>query len=325
MSRDRTTITRAEAIRRRHDEEERRRTDLAKKRVSIPRPKVEKKSARAESAIPTRRLRQRYDIAFSHPQGRAYTQAPAISLPKLDLSFGPRWFSALLLAGCLAMLYLMWSVDPFIVRGVTLLGNQRVNGQEIEMVLGVMNQPAALLNLAQIEYNVLSAFPEFSSVEVTVALPAEVTILVTERQPVLAWSQDGQVVWVDATGHAFAPRGQVEGLVTILAVGAPPVPAVDLNQVIGARPFMAAELTQAARALSQALPEGSALIYDPRYGLGWADVRGWQAFFGQTYTDMPVKLNVYQSLVAYLEQRGVQPSLISVEYPDAPFYRLAQE
>jgi cell division protein FtsQ len=74
--------------------------------------------------------------------------------------------------------------------------------------------------------------------------------------------------------------------------------------------------------ISPRVPEGSTLVYDPRYGLGWADPRGWQAYFGHTDGDVNAKVQVYQSMVDYLIEQGITPRLISVEYPDAPFYRI---
>lgn len=334
MSPDRLTITRAEALRRRKEEDQKRRDKLTQKRVSIPKlapapkpashPKAER-STRIPPAVSTSRLRNRYDIAMSSPHGRSAnktSQAPAITLPKIQ--FGPRWFSTLLVIACVAGMYFLLTEATFVAHEATILGNQRVSAQDINSVLGITNQSSVLLNPAQIEYNIRTAFPEISGAYVQVDLPAKVTITVAERQPVAAWSQAGQVVWLDAQGYAFPPRGQVDGLVTVSAAGAPPAPSgVETSETIGARPFLTAELTEAVETLSPHVPQGSTLIYDPKYGLGWSDPRGWQAYFGHTNGDMTVKFQVYQTMVDTLLQKGVQPSLISVEYPNSPFYRVS--
>jgi hypothetical protein len=237
----------------------------------------------------------------------------------------------MLIVLCGAALYFITFDSFFTVSSPNVIGNNRVSAEEISNALGVMGMPAALLNPAQIEYNILAAFPDIDSAQVEINLPAEVVVTVSERQPIAAWQQDGQTVWVDAQGYAFPPRGLVEGLVTITAVGAPPspMPLTSLilgvqnggTQVIGARPFLSAEMASALMILSPRVPEGSTLVYDPRYGLGWADPRGWQAYFGHTHGDVNTKIQVYQSMVDYLIGRGITPKLISVEYPDAPFYR----
>jgi cell division protein FtsQ len=370
MSPDRTTITRAEAIRRRKEEEEKRREKSAPKIISRlkptlkpepkpaakPKPSTPKPTAKPRlisahkpaakpkaervttrnpstslraglSAVSASRLRHRYDIAMTSPYGRAGSyerpKAPAISMPKI--SIGPRLLSFLLTVLCAAGLYTMFSMDPFIVRNASILGNNRVGVEQIANVLGVANQPAALLNPAEIEYNILAAFPDIASASVEVDLPARVVVTVSERQPVVVWQQDGQTTWVDAQGYAFAPRGDVQGLVTVTSTGAPPIPAnLNLSQTIGARAFLTSDLSAAIVTLSPLVPEGATLVFDPAYGLGWSDPRGWRVYFGHSDGDAAIKYQVYQSMVDYLTKHNIQPTLISVEYPDAPFYRIEQ-
>ena len=137
------------------------------------------------------------------------------------------------------------------------------------------------------------------------------------------WSQDGQSVWVDAEGFAFAPRGDAQNLISVIATGAPPTPAgIDPAQTIGAHRLLSIELVSAITALSPSIPEGASLVFDPQYGLGWNDPKGWKVYFGQSYGDTPLKLQVYQGILTYLGEQNLQPTMISVEYPDAPFYRL---
>jgi hypothetical protein len=174
----------------------------------------------------------------------------------------------------------------------------------------------------QIEYNITAAFPDIDAVQVDITLPAQVVVTVSERQPVAAWQQAGQTFWVDAQGYAFPPRGLVEGLVTVSAAGAPPASDnLDMSRTIGARRLLSVEMAVALMTLSSHVPQGSTLIYDPRYGLGWTDPRGWQTYFGNSGDSIAVKLQLYQSIVDNLVKQGVKPTLISVEYPDAPFYR----
>lgn len=337
MSPDRTTLTRAEAIRLRKEEEEKRRDkrtpkNLARlKPVGAPKaaalPKAKHPAQRSAVQATPSRLRHRYDIAMSSPYGRSTTfSAPKasrepITLPRMR--FGPRWFSFLIAIFCVVDMYLMVSIDPFIVRHATVNGLQRLNTQEIENALGANNQPAALLNPAQIEYNLLAAFPEIAAAEVQINLPATLVVSIKERVPVAAWIQDGQTVWVDAQGFAFPPRGDAQNLMTITANGAPP-PHADLNpaQTIGARPFLSADLASSITVLTANLPEGANLVFDPQYGLGWNDPNGWKVYFGHTNGDTTLKLQVYQAILTNLSEQDIQPTLISVEYPAAPFYRI---
>lgn len=338
MSIDPVTITRAEAIRRRHEEEQKRRESLVKKTITKPKPAPAKpkinqtlrqaaqggalrKPAPVKGATPVATGRRRYDIAMSAPYGRAGGQTRSLPLPKI--TFGARWISFLLIVLCGVGLYFITSDSFFVVSSANVIGNNRVSAEEISGALGVMGKSAALLSPAQIEYNLLAAFPDIATAQVEINLPADVIVTVSERQPVAAWQQAGQTVWVDALGYAFPPRGLVEGLVTVSAVGAPPSPApLTQGGVIGARAFLSEEMAEALMILSPRVPQGSSLVYDPRYGLGWADPRGWQAYFGHTHGDVNAKIQVYQSMVDTLTKQGTTPQLISVEYPDAPYYRI---
>ena len=340
MSPDRTTLTRAEAIRLRKEEEEKRREKHTPKNIARLKPAGAPKAASQpkakRSALPRNfvpatpsRLRRRYDIAMSAPTSRnnvfntpKASRAVSFSVPRLQ--FGPRWFSFLIAVFCLVDLYLMINIDPFIVRHATIQGIQRLNAQEIENALGADNVAGALLNPAQIEYNLLAAFPEISSADVQIDLPATLVVSIKERVPVAAWMQDGQVVWVDALGFAFPPRGQVQSLTTVTANGAPPTPLeLDPAQKTGARPFISADLASAITTLSPYLPEGASLVFDPQYGLGWSDPSGWKVYFGHSNGDTLLKLQVYQAILTSLSAQNIQPTLISVEYPGAPFYRVA--
>lgn len=337
MSPDRLTLTRSEALRRRKEEEKKLREKLTQKRASTPKPapalqpaaqpKAERAAPRISPSVSRSRFRARYDVAAMPVQARpvsaVHAQAPAMTLPRV--TFGPRWFSLLLVIACVTMMYFYVTEPLFLAQEAVIHGNQRVPAQDINSILGIANQPAAFLNPAQIEYNIRASFPEIYGAYVQIELPAKVTITVAERQPVAAWMQDGQVVWVDAHGYAFPPRGEAEGLVTVTATGSPPTPeGLAQSPTIGARPFLRPELSTAIATLAPQVPEGATLIYDPQYGLGWADPRGWRAYFGKNNHDMTTKLLVYQSLVETLAARGVQPTIISVEYPNSPFYRLSK-
>lgn len=332
MSRDPVTITRAEALRRKREEEQKRREASTRKRGLTPKPastqaKTERPTLSLTPAASRGRLRRRYDIALSAPYRRAGSrhgrtlEIPEISLPRL--SYGPRWISFLLMLVCFGLIYGMYTSEAYLVSQVTVIGNQRLQTDEIEMAMGVWNQPSFVINPAQVEYNLRASYPEIMSAEVRVGLPAQITITIRERVPAIAWEQAGQVAWVDADGYAFPPRGAAEGLARVEALGLPSAPVgYEAEQTIGARPFLSPEMAHAITTLSPTMPEGASLVYDPKYGLGWQDPLGWQVYFGQSGENMPVKLNVYLSLVEHLVQQDIRPALISVEYPSAPFYRM---
>jgi hypothetical protein len=250
-----------------------------------------------------------------------------VRLPSLALDLGMRWVSGIILIVSAAMLFVMWSTEPFIIKSAKLVGNERLGASEINAVLGVIGKSAVLASPAQIKYNLQAAFPELKDVKVSVAFPGSVTVRVVERKPLIAWQQDNKVSWIDADGIAFPPRGAVDGLVPVLALGDPPAFESDQNYTtlnIMTKPLLTPQTVQALQSMVSYMPEGTTLIYEPDYGLGWNDSRGWKAYFGNTSGDMSVKVTMYQAIVDNLTQRGISPTMVSVEYPSAPFYRLGQ-
>jgi cell division protein FtsQ len=267
---------------------------------------------------------------MSTPVRRAQTfdkhrEAPSFTFSMPRIAVGPRLLSFFIAIFCFVDMYLMLTSDPFIVYSADIQGNKQVSSQEIQNVLRIADLPAAYLNPDQIQANILGAFPNISNAQVDIYIPNSVVISVEERTPVVAWhQQDGQVTWVDADGYGFAPHGQIDNLPSITALGTPPAPAIDPTQTIGAKPFLQTDLSQAIMTISPYLPKGAALIFDPQYGLGWSDPQGWKVYFGYSNKDSALKLQVYQSMLDYLSKKNIKPTMISVEYPNAPFYQAEQ-
>lgn len=341
MSPDRTTITRAEAIRRRKAEELRQKEIAAQRSTpklrTGPEPESPSKlrfgwtdKTKTNSTVSRIPRDRSYNIAMSTPYGYNKAMQAAEKESKISFSlpkfrYGPRWISLLIVIFCFADLYFMLNYEPFIVHDAQITGNQRIGTQDIQNVLGIYNQSAAILNPAQIQTNIMAAFPDVSDVQVEVSIPNNVNVTVTERTPVAAWHQDGQVVWVDFEGFAFPPRGQVDGLLSITASGAPITLQTDPTVLqIGARPFLQPGLFHTIEAIIPYLPQGASLIYDPIFGLGWTDPQGWKVYFGNSNGDTNLKLQIYQTMLDFLKKKSIKPVLISVEYPDAPFYRVEQ-
>jgi len=129
------------------------------------------------------------------------------------------------------------------------------------------------------------------------------------------------MTWIDENGNAFQPRGEVSGLVQVSANGAPRQDLTDPALNIYEQRFITPELVQVIISLAPFVPAGVPMIYDPQYGIGWQDPSGWVVHFGQNTQDMDMKFTVYHALVDHLVSQGIQPTLISMEFLDAPFYK----
>jgi len=263
-----------------------------------------------------------YDFAFTLKTGtgslgRTAVHAPAFNLPQL----GPRWISAGLTLLLGLLLYSMWTANTFIVSAAEVSGNQRLDAAEVSAALGVNGQPIFNAIPSQIETNLRTAFPDLAGVSVTVGLPNRIYVSVVERTPILLWSQGDKITWIDSNGVSFMPRGNVPGLIPIASNVNPPQVTGDSKQTVYDQPFISPAMVQAIMKLYPQVPAGSPMIYDSKYGMGWQDPRGWSVYFGQNTQDIPMKLKVYQAMLDTITKQGVQPTLISVEYLDAPFYK----
>jgi len=202
----------------------------------------------------------------------------------------------------------------------------------------------------QIATVVQNSYPVLADVQVTTGIPAQITIHLKERQPVLIWQQDGTTRWISADGVAFEPYGDSRELVTVIADGNPPTGKTNLTlakqdqikslasvilkkdvqsdvvntTVVQPKSFIDPQLIPAIQAVSKQVPAGVTLMYSPRYGLGWQDPQGWMVYFGMKPDDMPAKLNMYRTITAKLNEQGVKPSIISMENLYAPYYRTEQ-
>jgi hypothetical protein len=261
--------------------------------------------------------RNSYDIAFSLGRTGVRAPAPSLSIPRL----GTRWVSAALTLLLGFLLFVMWTASTFTVKAASVRGNQRLGEADVTAMLGMVGQPIFKAVPARIEANLRTAFPDLASVKVRVGLPNHVKVDVVERMPTLAWYQGEAVTWIDASGVAFLPRGEVQGLIQVAANGTPPKVQEDPAKPLYDQVFIAPEMVQAMATLYPYVPGGAPMIYDPQYGMGWQDPRGWSVYFGQNTQDIPMKLAAYQTIEDTFTQQGIQPTLISVEYLDAPFYK----
>lgn len=315
--------TRAELVRRRRARRVIRDDGRTPLQATRPLPPVTTRDAATDAVIPLARkpkakTTRRYESALAAPRTRLH--APALP----QIRFGWRWISFLLVLLFGAALYLAWTLPMFRVNGLQVKDNLYMNADELSAPLGLNNRPIFTVVPSEVEAILRMNFPELKTAAVQVSLPNVVTVSITERLPLIRWEQGGSYTWVDDEGVAFRPRGEVQGLVSVRALGAPPPGQRSAQDTLAPIPFLAADMVQSARALAPFVPPGSTLTYDPKYGLGWSDPRGWQVYFGTKAADVNMKLTVYLALADSLTQRGIAPVFIDMRYPNAPYYRLGQ-
>lgn len=320
-------LSRAELVRKRREQERASYMERASKVTARPAPKVvaRPKPKKVVKAVrkPKQNARRRFNIAIHMPR----TDIRSISIRRPQLSW--RLFSFVLSCLLGAGIYFAYQLPELRVNETQLIGNQILTQPEINTVLSIKGQPIFLLIPSDLETRLRLNFPELDSVRVTISLPNLVSVRVTERTPLIRWEQGGGYTWIADDGIAFRPKGEMVGLISVLALSAPPEEGSDSflspqHDPLSPAPFISTEMVFALRGLAGHVPPGESILYDKDYGFGWNDPRGWRVHFGTSASDIELKVRVYESMVDSLSQRGIRPALINVMYPTAPYYRMSQ-
>jgi cell division protein FtsQ len=257
------------------------------------------------------------DRDFTFSVGKTAVRTPSVALPHP----GARWVSGILTVVLGFALYTMLTSSLFRISTANISGMQRLSAEEINAVLGINGKAIMAIDPSIILDNIRSSFPDISATTIRVGLPNRISIGLVERTPVIAWYQDGTVKWLDNGGIAFPQRGDFPGLVQVSVNGSPAEATYDATKPLYEQEFIQPQMVAAILQLAPDVPEGSPMIYDSQYGMGWQDPRGWFVYFGQNTMDIPTKLNVYSAIVDTFMRQGIEPTLVSMEFLDAPFYK----
>ena len=277
---------------------------------AIKTPPVVARGVVPQSPRTKRRLRRRVEVPLR--------SGAELALPGVPI-LHPGWR---LLSGTLSLLlaftlWWLWNASAYQINDIVLEGAQRVTPQDVMTLIPLRGTPIFAVDAALLAAQVRQAFPEFYQPEVHIGLPGKITIHTVERQPVLVWEQGGKTLWVDMQGVGFPPRGDAPPEVVVKADAAPPLRTPAPAQILPST------FVEAALQVSYLAPEGIPLVYSSEHGLGWQDPLGWQVYFGRNLDDIEDKLRIYAAIVAYLQENDLHPMFVSLEYPQAPYYRLA--
>ncbi|MBC8332019.1 MAG: FtsQ-type POTRA domain-containing protein [Anaerolineae bacterium] len=270
------------------------------------------------SRAKTKRVKRRYDIALPAPG--VEMRLPAVPVIRVGWRLVSFMF-VLLLSG---VLYYLFTSPVYRVKDVEIAGGVYLSSESISRMMLIYNQPIFLVEPQVIASQLVDTLDGLTSAAVTVSFPAQVTVTVEERAPVLVWELDGQAQWVDAQGFAFPPRGDASNLVRVVASTPPPAPIIlDEGEETGeSHPLMTPEMVTAILSVRNYAPDSVDLLYDGEHGFGWHDPHGWIVYFGMDDDNVKMKIAIYDTLLRHLNREGIQPAMISVEYLHAPFYRL---
>ncbi|MCA9875271.1 MAG: FtsQ-type POTRA domain-containing protein [Anaerolineales bacterium] len=267
-----------------------------------------------------------------HRRRRNRRQASTRPLQSLQgIVFSARWLSLGLLLFVVFALYLAATDEHFYLTAIPVTGTVSIPPAEIVAAsgLGGAHVFSADPNEAAAR---IAELPGVVSSKVTLAWPNQAEIEIVEDTPIAIWQEGGQQFWITKRSELIPARTPAIGLLTI-EYEVPPTPsadsasteeeakteatAVSSHAAIG---FVPDEVLNGALQLRQLRPNIDKLYYRPASGLSYQDGRGWRAFFG-TGTNMNQKLAVYETIVADLQARQIQPAYISVSNQEKPYYK----
>ena len=270
--------------------------------------------------------------------------ADASSAVKRRFKPGWRLLSLALVAGLSYLLLTAFRSPDYLISSVRISGLQRLSEEEVLAQLDLAGKHIFTVQPEEIKTIVAAAFPEFRDIHVGISLPARVSISVTERQPMFTWESRDTLMWVDTEGYLIPARGTASQMLTIKADSLP-VYQLDedlkeegITKVIqdksikkpGISDFyffaqvkhLDSNLLAGVLQLNAWMPEEPYLLYQKQRGLGWEDVRGWDVFVGAKLENINDKMVMYETIVRGLEDQGIDPSVVSVEFLHAPYYRV---
>ena len=269
-----------------------------------------------------------------------------------------RWLSLGVLGLAAYALFIIGGDDRFYLNYIPVEGSSSIEINEIVAESGLAGQHIFAAD-PQSAADQIGEMGGVVTATVTLHWPNEVMIRLREKPPLATWQEGDQSYWIDEDGHLSVARAQTVGLLNIVSevplaadLDAPVATgqedatadeeaiageaeevkeamaetagetAIEADEPGSQAAFVPQPVLHGALQLRELRPNIDKLYYRPSDGLGYQDGRGWTAYFG-VGRDMHQKLVVYETVVAYLLERGLRPAYISVANQHKPYYRLA--
>ena len=261
------------------------------------------------------------------------------------MRIGWRLLSAAIAASALAAIIFLTLFTR--VEAAQVMGLSPLLTSEVQKYIQLEGKPTFLLEPVEIQNQIKKGFPEIESITIDLHFPDQVVITAEGRQPQYAWVIDEHVYLIDTKGIFYPadPGFSTQGLIVVDADTMPEmqlefersediiVEILEYTQPSGnATPTpppttrgnsytVEPTVMYALEQILLYLPSEAVLKYDERHGFGWQDQQGWNAYFGFDLEQVDMKIAIYNSIVRYINYQGIDATLISVEYPHAPYYR----
>lgn len=247
--------------------------------------------------------------------------------------FSARWLSLGLLLFTIFALYVAATQENFYLTTIPVEGTITIPPSEIVSVSGLAGSHIFAADPHEAATRI-AELPGIVSSKVKLAWPNEVYIEIVEDSPIAIWQEGSEQFWITKESQLIPARTHAIGLLTI-EYEVPPTPSVMDESLEGEGEtvdgvetavspqanvgFIPEKVLLGALQLRQLRPNIDKLYYRPSGGLSYQDGRGWRAYFGDG-TDMNQKLVVYETIIADLAARGIQPQYVSVSNQEKPYY-----
>jgi hypothetical protein len=222
---------------------------------------------------------------------------------------------ALLLAALSAAVLYCSLAGEFFVYGADISGHRHLGREEIYEASGVHEQNIFWIQPSRVR-EAITRVQGIKSVQVHCTLPAQVTIEVVERQPVVLWSIDSprKDWWLDEEGVVL-PYGEIlPDTVYVVDSSGRQLQEGDRIEPKG--------IVQSVQELSASLPEVNTFYYQDEHGLSFTQTTAlgsWPVYVGNS-DDLLRKIQVVQALTEYLVENRIKPTYIDVRWADFPVY-----
>jgi len=277
-----------------------------------------------------------FDIAVAQPQVQARRGArpspakrarPQVKRQKSDsipARRPVRWSVALLktlalliLAGSIGLVVYGFTAPDFYVYSAAVSGAHHLKAEDIYLAAGIHEQSIFWVRPGQVE-QVLGQLNGIKSVQVSCGLPAQVGIIVEEREPAVMWRLLVQERdwWLDEEGMVLPYHGDVSNTIFVVDSSTPQLREGDRIKPEGA----VASVLQ----LAAALPQVEVFFYQADQGFSFVYISAdgtqqWPVLVG-TSEDLTHKIQILQRLTDYLAAHNIRPRYIDVRWADHPVY-----
>jgi cell division septal protein FtsQ len=219
-----------------------------------------------------------------------------------------------LLLGVCVLGWQLLTSPQFRVEHIEVEGNRLLSSQHISQVAGVHGINIFYVNTRQVEQR-LGQLSLVRDARVSVQLPNQVRVRVTERQPVVTWVSGGTRMGVDEEGAILPPQAIDPQTITVEALE---------TDAPGGELQMEPKAIAVALALHELRPDLRRFLLHPERGIGIVTQEGWPVYFGWETRDLPMQLEILERARPALRQEEDGIEYVDLRFPAAPYYHRAQ-